>query len=195
MWARWQTISPKKHDSSREESLSSLPEGEWAVAESQRGMTQDEVKIVCRRATPWKTDIFLRARVELFTGGWVSCSWVPKRDDAGWSENCMPKCNALKNGHLSERKGSALYRRVSELLLSSKEGWRRMKWKLYAEEQRREKRTSSWEEGLSSLLEGEWAVAESQRGMTQKMRRITTRKTKGIEKESVNIFYLMQFNV
>ena len=34
----------------------------------------------------------------------------------------MPRGNALKNGHLPERKGSALYRRVSELLLSTKEG-------------------------------------------------------------------------
>ena len=114
---------PKKQASSWEEGLSSLPEGEWAVAESQ------------------------------------------KKDGAGWSKNCMSRCNALKNGHLPERKGWALYRRVSELLLSPKEGWRRMKWKMYAEVQRPEKRASSWEEGLSSLLEGEWAVAESQRGM------------------------------
>ena len=68
---------------------------------------------------------------------------------------------------LQERKVWALYRKVSELLLSPKEGWRRMKWKLYAKVQRPEKRASSWEEGLSSLPEGEWAVAESQRGMTQ----------------------------
>ena len=147
--------------------MSSLPQGEWAVAESQRGMTQDEVKILSRSATPWKMGIFLRGRVELFTGGWVSCCWVPKRDDAGWSENCMPRCNALKNGHLPERKGWAFYRRVSELLLSPKDGWRRIKWKLYAELQQPEKRASSWEEGLSSSLEGEWAVVESQRGMTQ----------------------------
>ena len=73
---------PEKRASSWEEGLSSLPEGEWAVAESQRGMTQDEVKILCQGATPWKTGIFLRGRVELFTGGWVSCCWVPKRDDA-----------------------------------------------------------------------------------------------------------------
>ena len=69
--------------------------------------------------------------------------------------------------HLPKRKGWALYRRVSELLLSPKEGWRRMKWKMYVEVQRPEKRASSWEEGLSSLLECEWAVADSQRGMTQ----------------------------
>ena len=73
---------PEKRASSWEEGLSSLPEGEWAVAESQRGMTQDGVKIVCRGATPWKTSIFLRGRAELFAGGWVSCCWVPKRDDA-----------------------------------------------------------------------------------------------------------------
>ena len=119
------TISPERHDSSREESLSSLPEGEWAVAKSQRGMTQDKVKTVCQGATTWKTGIFLRGKFELFTGGWVSCCWVPKRDDAGWSQNCMPKCNALKNEHLPNWKGWALYRRGSEVLLSPKEGWRR----------------------------------------------------------------------
>ena len=145
-------------------------------------------KNVCRDATPWKTAIFLTGRVELFTGGWVSRCWVPKRDDAGWSEKCMPRCNALKNGHLPERKGWALYWRVSELLLSLKEGWRRMKWKLYAKVQRPEKRASSWEEGLSSLPEGEWAVAESQRGMTQGTRRMTARQTKKMEKESINMF-------
>ena len=131
---------------------------------------------------PWETWIFKRGKFELFTGGWVSCCWVPKRDDAGWSKNCMPRCNALKNGHLPERKGWTLYWRVSELLLSPKEGWRRMKWKLYVKVQRPEKRASSWEEGLSSLLEGEWAVAESQRGMMQRMRRVTTRQTKETEK-------------
>ena len=118
---------PEKRASSWEEGLSSLPEGEWAVVESQRGMTQDEVKIVCQGATPWKTGIFLRGRVELFTGGWVSCCWVPKRDDAGWSEKCMPRCNALKNGHLPVRKVWTFYRRVSELVLSPKKRWCR-KW-------------------------------------------------------------------
>ena len=110
---------------------------------------------------------------------------------------------------LPDRKFWAPYQRVSELLLSPKEGWRRMKWKLHAEEQRPEKRASSWEEGLSSLPEGEWpaaesqkvmtqdkvklvwrsAGAESQRGMTQRIRRIATRKTKQIEKESINILF------
>ena len=95
---------PEKRVSSWEEGLSSLVEGEWAVAESQRGMMQDEVKIVCQGETPWKT-------------------------------------------------------------------------------------TSSWEEGLSSLPEGEWAAAESQRGMTQETKRMTTRQTKKIEKESINIMF------
>ena len=73
----------------------------------------------------------------------------------------------LRNMILPKRKRWALDQRVSELLLSPKEGWRRMKWKLYAKVQRPEKRASSWEEGLSSLSEGEWAVAVFQRGMTQ----------------------------
>ena len=64
-----------------------------------------------------------------------------------------------------------------------------MKWKLYAEAQHPEKRASSWEEGLSTLLEGEWAGAESQRGMMQRMRRVTTRKTKEIKKEGINILF------
>ena len=70
--------------------MSSLPEGDWAVAKSQRRMTQHEVKIVCQDTTPWKTGIFLIERVDFFTGGWVSCCWVPKRDDAGNEKNdCM----------------------------------------------------------------------------------------------------------
>ena len=70
-------------------------------------------------------------------------------------------------GYLPEKNGGSLYQRVSELLLSPKEGWSRMKWKLYAEVERPEKRASFWEEGLSSLPESEWAVAGSQRGDTQ----------------------------
>ena len=119
------------------------------------------------RGSTLKNRHFLRGRVELFTRGWVRCCWVPKRDEAGCSENCMPRCRTLKNRHLLERKGWALYQRVSELLLSPREGWCRMKWKLHAKEQCPEKWASSWEEGLSSLPEREWAVAESQRGMTQ----------------------------
>ena len=78
---------PEKPAFSWEEGLNSFPDSEWAVAESQRGMTQDEVKILCQGATPWKTGIFLRGRVELFTGEWVSCCWVPKRDDVGNEKN------------------------------------------------------------------------------------------------------------
>ena len=75
------------------------------------------------------------------------------------------------------------------LLLIPKEGWRRMNWKLYAKVQRPEKRASSWEEGLSSLPEGEWAAAESQRRMTQETKTMTARQTKEIEKESINIMF------
>ena len=60
---------------------------------------------------------------------------------------------------------------------------------LYAKVQRPEKRASYWEEGFSCLPEGEWAVAESQIGMTQRMRRMTTRQKKEIEKGSINIFF------
>ena len=59
----------------------------WAFAESRREMMQDKMKFVCQGATPWKTGIFLRGRVELFTGGWVSCCWVPKRDDTENEKN------------------------------------------------------------------------------------------------------------
>ena len=78
---------PEKRASYWEERLRSLPEGEWAFVESQRGMEEDEVKNLCHGATPWKTVIFLRGRVEFFTGGWVSCCWVPKRDDAENEKN------------------------------------------------------------------------------------------------------------
>ena len=81
---------PEKRVSSWEEGLNSLTGSAWAVAESQRGMTQDEVKIVCRGATPWKTFIFLIGWIKLFNVRWVSCYWVPKRDDAGKEKNdCM----------------------------------------------------------------------------------------------------------
>ena len=136
IWEQYTTISPEKHDSSREEGRSSLQKSEWAVPESQRGMTQDKVKFVCQGAMPWKTGIFLRGRVELFTGRWVSCCWVPNRDDVAWSENCMPRYNALKNAHIPERKGWVLYRKVSELLLSPKEGWRR-EWEEWLQKRRR----------------------------------------------------------
>ena len=130
------TMSPEKHDSTKEEEMSSWPEGEWALAESQRGMTQDEVKIVCQGAAPWKTGIFLRGRVELFIGGWVSCCCVPKRDDPRWSKNFMVRCSTLKNRHLPERRVWALYRRVNELLLSPKEGWHR-EWEEWLQDRRR----------------------------------------------------------
>ena len=66
-----------------------------------------------------------------------------------------------------------------------------MKWKMYAEVQRPKKRASSWEEGLSFLPEGEWTGAESQRqrGMMQRIRGVTTRQTKKIKKESINILF------
>ena len=48
-----QTImSHEQQDFSREEEMSSLPEGEGAVAEYQRWIAQDEVKIVCQGAVP-----------------------------------------------------------------------------------------------------------------------------------------------
>ena len=81
------TMSPEKHDSSRDKGVSSLPEAEWAVAKSQRGMMQNKVKFVYQGATPWTTGIFLRKRLELFTGGWVSWCWVLKRDDTDNEKN------------------------------------------------------------------------------------------------------------
>ena len=65
---------PEKLASSWEDRLRYLPECEWSVAESQRGMMGDESEIISQNTTPWKT------------------------------------CN------FSERKGSGLYRRTSELL-------------------------------------------------------------------------------
>ena len=78
IWEHYTTVSPEKDDSSREEGMNSLPKCEWTVAESQRGMTQDKVKTVCQDLAPWKTGIFLRERVKLFIGGWVSCCPSPK---------------------------------------------------------------------------------------------------------------------
>ena len=78
-WKLCVTISYQKKSPTREKGLSSLPEGKWAVAESQRGMTQDKEKLMSQNAMPWKTGIFLRERVELFNSGWTS--WFPKVDD------------------------------------------------------------------------------------------------------------------
>ena len=103
IWEHYTTMSPEKHDSSREERMSSLPEYEWAVAESQRRMTKDKVK------------------------------------------------------------------------------------SFYSKLQHPEKQASSWEERLTSLPGGERPVAETQGGMTQRMRRMATKQTKEIEKESINI--------
>ena len=86
-WKYAEVQRPEKQASSWEEGLSSSSESEWAVAESQRGMKQDKVKLVCRCATPWKMGIFLRGTVELFTGGWVSWCWVPKKDNAENEKN------------------------------------------------------------------------------------------------------------
>ena len=87
-WRLYATVQlTKKRASSWDEGLSSLPEGDCAVAESQRGMTQNKVKLACRCATQWKMRIFLRGEVELFTLGWVSWCWVPKRDDAENEKN------------------------------------------------------------------------------------------------------------
>ena len=94
-------------------------------------------KFVCQGATPWKTGIFVRGRVERFTESWVSCCWVPKRDDLGWSKICILTWNSLRNCHLPERNGWALYRRVSELVMRLKEGWHQEKEKW--QEDRRKK--------------------------------------------------------
>ena len=63
---------------------------------------------------PWETWFIQRGRDEPFTGGCVRCCWAPIRDDGGQSEICMPRCIALKNRHLPDRKGWDLYRRVIE---------------------------------------------------------------------------------
>ena len=96
---------------------------------------------------------------------------------------------------LPERKGWALYRSVSDLFLSRKREWRRMKWKLYAEVQRPEKWVSSSEEGLSSLPEGEWAVVEFQRGIAQDEVKLVCRCAKGKDKHIVwcNLMYKKVF--
>ena len=47
-------------------------EDEWAGAGSQREIKTDDVKLVRQSATPRKTSIFLKGRVEIFTGRWVN---------------------------------------------------------------------------------------------------------------------------
>ena len=60
-------------------------------------------------------------------------STQPKRTQARQCEN-IRKQWALRNMILLWKKGWALCQRVSELLLSPKEGWRRIKWNLYVKE-------------------------------------------------------------
>ena len=53
---------------------------------------------MCHGAAPWKTGIFLRGRVEFFTGGWVSWCWVPKRDDTKNEKNNYKTDEGNKKG-------------------------------------------------------------------------------------------------
>ena len=89
--------------------------------------------------------------------------------------------NVLRNAHLFERKGSPFYRTVSKLVLHLKDRWCNIKWNWYDKVQCHEKQGSTWEERLSSLQGGEWAGAESQIEITQRMRRMTTRQKKEIK--------------
>ena len=53
----------------------------------------------------------------------------------------------------------------------------------------KEKGASIWKEGLSSILEGEWTGGESQRGLTQGIKRMTARQTKEMQLNlSGNVF-------
>ena len=113
-----------------------------------------------------KIGIFLTGMVALFIGGVSELLQSSKERYHRWSEKYMPKCNSLKNGNLPERKELSSLR-VSELLPSLKKGWRRIKWNYFGNMKRPENLASSWEEVFSYLPEGEWAVAESQRGMMQ----------------------------
>ena len=96
IWEGYMKINTGKYDSFREEGMSSLREGEWAVAESQRGMMQVKVKFVCQGATREKKGFFLEEGLK------------------GW----------------------ARYRKVSELLLSPKQGWPR-EWEEWLKYRRR----------------------------------------------------------
>ena len=144
----WERYKPKSPESSSSDSFrwgrdELFTWGSVSCYWAQGRLTQDQVKFVYKDSTPWTTNIILRAKVELFTRGQLSCCWTPKRDDTGWSEDCIPRCNTLENGHLTERKGWAPYQRVSELLLSPKEGCRTIKWNLYAKVQNADKWASS----------------------------------------------------
>ena len=80
----------------------------------------------------------------------IRVSTNPNKAKAGQYEYITQQY-VVRNMILSEKKGWGLYRRVSKLLLSPKEGWRRMKQNPYDKVQRPEKRASPWWEGLSSL--------------------------------------------
>ena len=55
IWEQHTTISPEKHDWFKEEGRNSLPEGEWAVAEPQRGMTQQMRRLQLARINDSET--------------------------------------------------------------------------------------------------------------------------------------------
>ena len=67
MWKRY-----VEENALRNDWLNFLPEGEQAGAASQMHLVEDKVKLIRQSAMSWKTEIFLRGKVELFTRVWVS---------------------------------------------------------------------------------------------------------------------------
>ena len=61
---------------------------EYQTKERRGRIMQDSVRKLQKNKF-WETWFFQRGKFELFTGWWVSCCWVQKRDHAGWSEHFM----------------------------------------------------------------------------------------------------------
>lgn len=105
-WKYYASISPEKQSSSREEGMSSLPEGEWAAAESQKGMTEKKAKLACQVASPWKTG-HLPERID-WVLYWRVIELVLSPKDV-WCrrkyEWCLGRINAREESRKGKRKG------------------------------------------------------------------------------------------
>ena len=126
IWDYYETISPEKHDSSREERMSSLSEGEWDVASPKEGWCRMKWKLYAKMQRPEKWASSLKEGFGSLPEGERAVAEFQRGKTQDKVKVCTPRCNVLKKDHLPERKGSSLYRRVSEVLLSSKEeggGW------------------------------------------------------------------------
>ena len=92
---------------------------------SRRWDDAERAELICQGATPQKTGIFLRGGFSFLLEG----KWADPESQKGMVQDkggiSMSRRSALKKEHLPKRKDLIFCRRVSNLMMSSKEGWRR----------------------------------------------------------------------